>query len=432
MKQIINKLLDWVTLISLILFLIISYTEITYRTSFLFIITNFIIIITSYFLLYFGEKKPFSLHKIFYLFSLFFFGLAPLRQYLKGIVLWGGNPFLEKDYVFLNLIIIIILFIYQFLYIFFYKRFRVKVSSKLENYSAIKGLIISGIVVFILLFAVNFNYQSLLFRSESYTNDFFDNQTIRLFLSNFIRPIPFVILLFFTQRKETPKPFWFLFFILAIFSNFPTSRARFYIAAMYIPLIILLLPKFSYLKMSIIKLISIGLLFVYPALDSLRNSTSLLDLELDFIMFIRGHYDSYQMFLRAFSENIITYGNQLLTVLLFFVPRTLWQGKSIGSGYLVSNNLQLSFDNISMNYFGEGFINFGLLGIFLFTILLAYLTSKMDNSFKKNSENLKFNTVYLISLGLLFFLLRGDLLSSFAFSTGIILSVYFTDKLLRF
>jgi hypothetical protein len=89
-------------------------------------------------------------------------------------------------------------------------------------------------------------------------------------------------------------------------------------------------------------------------------------------MFNQGHFDSYQMFMRVISDDIITYGKQLLTTVLFFVPRALWPGKSVGSGHFVSGLSRLSFSNISMNFFGEGYINFGYFGIMLFILLIAY------------------------------------------------------------
>lgn len=86
-------------------------------------------------------------------------------------------------------------------------------------------------------------------------------------------------------------------------------------------------------------------------------------------MFKEGHFDSYQSILSVLNSEIITYGNQLLGVLLFWVPRSIWSNKPIGSGAFMAEITNLDFSNISMNYFAEGYINFGVFGMFLFLLV---------------------------------------------------------------
>ncbi|WP_371862084.1 hypothetical protein [Alkalibacterium pelagium] len=219
----------------------------------------------------------------------------------------------------------------------------------------------------------------------------------------------------------------------ALLTNFPTGAPRFYIAALYIPLLILYIYRIKKRYLSLNKILIFGLLFVFPFLDQARSVNSLSELKFgfDFKMFTQGHFDSYQMFMQVVNENIITYGNQLLTSFFFFVPRTIWTNKSVGSGMLIANQSNFYFNNVSMNFFGEGYINFGYLGIILFLIIISYLNARLDLIYWSDSENSANNILYLLSLGLLFFVLRGDLLSGFAFTFGLFISAILVFRIIR-
>lgn len=66
------------------------------------------------------------------------------------------------------------------------------------------------------------------------------------------------------------------------------------------------------------------------------------------------------------------------------------------------------------------------MGIFLFAILLAYATARTDKYYWKivaNNKNNYFQVIYFVLIGMLFFILRGDLMSSFAYTVGFLLSI---------
>lgn len=403
-------------------------------------ITNFLIVNYSICGLLIFDKYNFSLNKFFYLFVLFFLGIAPIIQFQENTVFWGGAMFTAKDYVLTNTVIIFILLIYSFLYQIL-KPIKAITSKKSlynlthfekrnKNLNFILLSLISSILIIILY---RFDFVSLLFRSDV-DNLLVDNSSIQLIVRIFLRPIPILTLIIFKDLKISSKRTEYLLILLALLTNFPTSNARFYIAALYIPLIILYFNLVRRKYLLLLLLIGFSLFYLFPLLNQTRNLSSFFDFSfnLDLNTFNSGHYDSYQMFMRVLTMNIITYGKQLLAVLLFFIPRSIWSSKSVGSGKLLANELNFVFDNISMNFFGEGYINFGYLGIFLFVLLIVIYSKNFDylywNRFKNGS--LLFNTWYLISLGLIIFLLRGDLLSSFSYSMGIFISLYFSIRLL--
>jgi len=92
----------------------------------------------------------------------------------------------------------------------------------------------------------------------------------------------------------------------------------------------------------------------------------------------------------------ITYGRQLVGALLFFVPRSIWPNKPVGSGHFVAENMLMTrysfwFTNISMPFPGEGYINFGILGIILFAFILALVSKITDNWYQYNGLRLFFS-----------------------------------------
>ena len=288
-------------------------------------------------------------------------------------------------------------------------------------------LLLSFLSLLITLHFNNYNFENLFFRAGGNIDRLAVNQSVQLIFQCFIRPIPVVALVLFKQFNLQNIKKEVLLVLIVLLSNFPTSSARYYIATMYIPLIILYFKQFNNKYLLLNRVLAIGLLFVFPFLDQARriNRFSNLMLSINFNMFLQEHFDSYQMFMRVIDNNIITMGKQLLSCLFFFIPRTIWPSKAIGSGHIVSKYLGLNYDNVSMNYFGEGYINFGYGGIIIFTIIIAFINARLDKAYWLKKRNNWVSAFYLFFLGLEFFILRGDLLSSFSYTIGIGLSVIF-------
>lgn len=412
-----------------------------YDTAVLF--TNFIIIMLTIFGMYCAESYNYSLNKIFSLFSFFFFGISPSIEFLLDVRYWKGEKIFINEYLKMNIIIIIILLLYYFFYFLFKRMKKMKMeniivrffSKNIKKEKKIKKifLIISVISLIILLYLNNFNVKGLLFRGGVGVERREINKAYGLIILQFIRPIPVVCLIFSKILKLKGKIFKLILILIFLLTNFPTSSARFYTATVYIPILLLYIPKYKE-KLVLNQSLILGILFIFPLFNKMRNYSGLdtLNLKFNFNMFLEGHFDSYQNFTRVVTNDIITNGTQLLTTLLFFIPRTFWPDKSIGSGAYLQKKIGLSFSNIAMNYFGEGYINFGYIGIILFTIVISYLNARFDKTYWNTlQENNILRVIYLLFLGLEFFILRGDLLSSYAYTVGMISSVIFIYILIK-
>jgi len=93
----------------------------------------------------------------------------------------------------------------------------------------------------------------------------------------------------------------------------------------------------------------------------------------------------------------ISWGYQLLGSIFFFIPRSIWTTKPVGSGFTVANLFGWDFDNVSMPLIGEGYSNFGVFGIVVLAIAMGALLKKIDVNYylRLNNETEK---IYFIEI----------------------------------
>jgi len=369
---------------------------------------------------------------------LFFFGIAPSIQSNLNTSSYGARTLKEYEYFYFNILLIFIMLSYEIFYkLFFLKKLsdikKIKTSKTYGNkISFRKSMIlclISVLSLIIVFYFKDFNIFNMLIRGEGEVKNSAEfSSASNLIVDQFVRPISIMCLMFYLlSLKKNRKVLYFLS-ACALFTCFPLAMPRFYAAAMYIPILLLIIPQFS--KRNIFSITFIGsLLIIFPFLNQFRDfsKNAKLKLGFDMRMFTEGHFDSYQNFALIFFENITTNGRQLLGVIFFWVPRSIWTDKPVGSGTVLANELGFYFDNISANYFAEGYINFGLPGILLFLLIFSFVTAKLDVLFWKKlhfERGNYFQILYFVMLAMFFFVLRGDLLSSFAFTIGFVMSFF--------
>ena len=164
---------------------------------------------------------------------------------------------------------------------------------------------------------------------------------------------------------------------------------------------------------------TVGLLVLFPLLNFFRyqdTSKVIGKLALGNTLFSSVNMDTYQSLVLAVKYDIITYGYQLLGVVFFFIPRSLWSSKPEGSGRIIANEANYVWDNVSANYFAEGFMNFGVLGLVLFALILGRIIKNLDAIFfEPRTFGLSLPLVALMP-----FIYRGDLMSSFSYTIAYI------------
>ncbi len=163
-----------------------------------------------------------------------------------------------------------------------------------------------------------------------------------------------------------------------------------------------------------------SMIILFPFLNEFRYYYSEKDINFipDISFFNHSHFDAYQNFMEVIRLNYITFGEQILVVGFFFIPRSIWENKPIGSGAQMALDNDYVFTNISMPFIAEGYVNFGYIGVFIFLYIFSFLMRQIDFKYLTHIE-LSSNS-YSVAKGIffcaaIFFISRGDLLSSFAF-----------------
>ncbi len=358
------------------------------------------------------DPRPYSLCQLFCLFCLVFMGVAPLSLYVTGTVGWWAVPFASSQYVSTNMLIIICLLV--FLACAYYHRPALSSPIK-EPSEGIQGTFRSNLYLVLLagaaaaLVAWHYRHQpSYMLRRYDSLIDLGASSQVKLLLINvFLRSVPPICLIVsLMQRRKA----WWCVGLTALFSlvaSMPTAVPRYQVAAMSLPLAILLLPVLRRRKALTLSIVLL-LVTVFPLLNLARVQRYG-----EPFTFSALDFDAYQNLLCLMRIELVTYGRQFLGVVLFFVPRAMWPGKPAGSGFEMADQIELCYHNVSMPIFGEGYINFGIFGAIAFTAAVGLLFRRLDDHYSLSRMNLS-TLLYLLLFGETIFLLRGALMPGFA------------------
>lgn len=393
--------------------------------------------------LYKSSKMGYSLKDMLFIFMFIFMLISPLIQYVENSFPWWDTYLLtDEKIIHANLIIITFLLVYISIYKISFdfnnEEYKHK-NKKISNIKSTMNIFFICTVFCSICIIINTGFSNLFARATNSLQ--VESSSLALIISNTFRSVPVVYvamnLLFKIKNKYIYKKVLFTIgSVLMIIVNFPTATARFWTASIYLGLFIICIRKIK--KSHFFKIIIfVGILIIFPIINAFRSDTFKEVISLGIHMpellneFLSGDFDSYSMLVRSIvyvDHHGITWGYQLLGNVLFFVPRKIWAAKPIGSGAMIATELGWSFNNISCPFIGEGYINFGILGIILFAIILSLVSKFADESYARviESESKYINFIeifYPFSLGFLFFILRGDLMSSLSYYIGFMLPV---------
>jgi len=410
----------------------------------------------SFFLIQLATISPlgFSLREIYYLFMVIFMFVAPLIQYISGQFPWWDTHLLTNErIIYTNTLILLFAVLFELTYTKTKGHARTFVGKIFQKEIKHHRLYISWmLIVSALYFVYVFRKASsivLLFSRGTYGKVFTEvSQPVMLILDITLAGISVNLLAYViaTAKKRSSssnRTLLALSSLLVILLNFPTGRARFWTGAVYLG--IFLAWKRVIKTKNAFKIIFItSFIILFPLLNLFRTQAINVVLGSNikpptFLETITtGDFDAYSMLVRTIAivhEKGPTNGRQLLGNLLFFVPRSMWQNKPVGSGHEIAQRLGWSFTNVACPLVGEAYINFGIFGIPLFAIVLGYVTKKLDSVYYGSVVHFSCNVraielLYPFYIGFLFFILRGDLLSSLSYTIGFSIPV-FTEVLLE-
>lgn len=383
-------------------------------------------------------EHPYSSQIIHWFFCLFFFFFAALLQYLNGAFPWVG--YLSDDTVLYGNIVTLVWTVFFIL--------GTKVKSKhILNIRGISGFtqkklpldcgaamtVSMCICGFIAIYSIaTTGFVNLLSRATSATS-WSDNSSIGMLIGHSTRAFCVISSLFSAHVIRKTGRFKIRGLIILaclLITSFPTGIERYAMASIFGALFLTFFPSLKRNNFFIAAFM-LGFVVILPFLNAFRR-VSFVDVDIlaslvDAVKniptaWLAGDYDAFTTLCMAI-EYVQRLGStmfmQLVGVLVFFVPRTFWPSKPVGSGYTVARASGMSFTNISMPLPGEGYINFGLAGVVLFAFLIGFIVSNFDNAYWSvgtEDSTRTIDLIYPLVMLMFFFISRGDLLSSWAYT----------------
>ncbi|MBU5430649.1 O-antigen polysaccharide polymerase Wzy [Kineothrix sp. MSJ-39] len=399
------------------------------------------------------NKHAFSLVLVHWLFCIFFFFFAGIIQTLNNDYPWV-DPYSDATLVATNLILLLWSILFRF---GVYKAATIQLTIGKKNIEKTlkkqfeernftgwtgyksKVNILMIIAVFITVYrVVNIGFINLLARGTS-SFSVSENSSISVFVEKTAMALvyfAFIYAVFKWEDEKKPLPIIVTGFCLLL-SYFPTSTARNAIAGLYFGALLAMFPKMKKNKW-FISLYLLIFMIAFPMLNAFRT-VSILDVNLGQVVvnvlenfssgWLAVDYDAYSMValsLTFLKDHGITMGMQLVGVILFFVPRSIWPTKPIGTGTMIAEYYGWWFTNVSEPLPAEMLVNFGIVGMAVCAILIGFLLGKIDLYFWRNiSDNPRmihrFDALYYYMVGYFLFLYRGSLLSCFAYLVPLVL-----------
>jgi oligosaccharide repeat unit polymerase len=402
-----------------------------------------------------AQVKPFSLVGMHWLFVLFFFFITPLAQY--SFQQWPmGYTYSDTQVLSANFCILLWIIIFLLGSTNFIGRRRLTKGNESDRRLAkteqtafvpANGFSISktALFIFTLLSAVvtvfiisNVGIDSL-FATRTDTRIIADTSSMRLVLNIGLRSfLAFTVAFCVIRWKGKHDSFVLLVVTLAflIVCCFPLVISRYMAGAIYFGILIHFFGRVRQKKYVFYFIFVFLFIILFPTLGKTRTSdfsyayfsdTLIVILQDLHAPWLTMAFDAFSVVMNTLTyiDNFgISYGYQLLGAMLFFIPRTFWITKPFGSGQVVYEQMSAASTNIASPPVAEGLINFGILGIIMFALLMGIIARKIDDFYWNGSsitrsfikKYVSFFYPFLIPLA--FFMFRGDLMSSFAYTTG--------------
>lgn len=446
----------------LFIFTIIAFFQIPSGTDITLLISFFInSLVFSLGILTAVHRYSYSLNLIFWIFMYFFMFFAPLMQYaynmfpLKFVEIPSENEIFTA-----NLAILVFCILWFVGKTLFYKKLpnnlqKSKLTSFLvdeyehsHTYNIGFMFIFFVCIILTLYFLFRNGFSGIIVQREnSGVAKFYggNNQAVSsVAFSLTVGAFAFAIMAFASAAGKKCGSYTATtsLLVMLLICYFPTTIPRFTVATIYFGILIVLFRSMRRGNLFFWTFI-LGLFVIFPFLNSFRYTTDVSFSEFFntfsdnfFQSYTEGHYDAYLSLINTFRfvrQKGITFGRQLLGAVLFFLPRTIWKNKPTGSGaYVIDTLAPGSFSNVSCTFIGECYINFGIIGIASIPLILGYYFTKLDYLYHdKKDVNSEGVAPYVFFILLFFFILRGDLMSSFSYSVGFLFTGYIVKLLLK-
>lgn len=398
----------------------------------------------------FSLWQPYSLQLVHWIYVLTFFFIAPVAQYGVGELPWGLTTNLEERLLPTNFLVLTWVAIWTLLAHPSRGAGRIPnsrppwdIAIQWQRFAGMRIFLLAAAGAFVLEEIATKGVNGLFLRGAASDEATMTMTPLGLLINYAGRALPLALLvLVVTRQRAAARPLRsapvYSALLIVLLTNFPFATARFWSALVVIGILatVGLLRR----RWSLTATTFLGLGLALPVLGAARHALDATEFLQTLTSsennqaWLTPDFDAYSVLTwthEYVSDFGNTNGNQLLTALLFFVPRSIWPEKSVGSGYLVAHQINLPFDNVSNTLPAEGIINFGMLGMILFAVLSALACTSLDRRYWAGEMHVSGALLYPFLLGSFFFILRGDMLSSMSYTVGLVVPAMIVFTLAR-
>jgi oligosaccharide repeat unit polymerase len=383
--------------------------------------------------------RRFNLGASYSLFTLFFFGIIPLFEYRLGVT-YNAAPFpRDSSYAAGASLVLLSSACFYLGYglirgVPFDPHSLAKVRFMTPRHRQLAlWCTFAALGAFALLIAAyyEFSLPSILFRGFAEEKD--QSAFGISFVTYVARPLflnlTLVMLAASLTRRPVPYVRMFALFCGALLFVSPIGIPRSLAGALYIPLLMMVFVPRYYSKYSLICVILFAVLFAAPLADVFRGLNSKntnVDLGQNYNLFyvFSGHFDAFHNFVQVIDLDYESEGWQVIGILLFWVPRAIWEGKPQGTSQDFANFAGYEAHNVSFPLPAEFYVDYGVGGVALGMFIVGVIYRRADTFLSQRKERGSLQSyIFAIAhlelsiLGL--YLLRGSVLSSFAYTVGV-------------
>jgi len=431
--------------------LFVLYTATNGRINVYYSALHFLIIGLS--ILHIIWVRRFNLGASYSLFALFFFGVIPLFEYRLGITYNSASTPRDSSYITAATFALISSVCFYIGYglrrgapvdMTVLKRLRFVSVRHRQLALWTTFLILVSIAVFIICF-YDFSLFNILFRGfgEEVEQSAIGNS----FVTYFARPMFFnlILIMLLTAVRRRPVSRMTIIGLCGIVMIFvsPVGIPRSLAGALYIPMLMMVfLPRY-FSKYSVLCVILFAVLFAAPVADVFRSigHDSNADLGENFNLeyVFSGHFDAFHNLAQVVELDYSSEGWQVAGILLFWVPRALWEGKPLGTSFNFADFAGYAAHNISFTLPAEFYVDYGVCGIIVGMFIVGMIYRQIDIHLSQRKEPgsvasyiFAISHIELSVLGL--YLIRGSVLSSFAYTVGVgasLVSINLAERCIR-
>lgn len=397
-------------------------------------------------------------------FSFLFFTVAPIMQIKaiqqKGLTFINNFPYNKIDIIYSNLLILLFSIIFFLSYVLLKKKSIIKKKEDLtKNNNAFTALLV--LLLFVLSLIIVFANYTFIIEDIKQPVYFGIKQSVFSLLIKkkvlFLIPFGAIVIAYRylkNKKKVTTNTFIIFFVFLALMSILlllknPLIEKRNALGPIYICLIYLFYPKIINSNVKTFTFLFFSMVLLFPLISAFTHINSTFDEMLSNPQLILNrlakngvletfntlNYDAFANIMATVEyvdKDGYSYGYQLLSALLFFIPRSVWQSKPISTGELIGNHLidthSFNFSNLSNPIISEGYVNFGVFGVFLMAVILAVTIVKFLKWLNSN-DVLKEIIAFYFAIHLIF-LLRGDFTNGFVYFIGTLIGTLIIPKVI--